>query len=395
MPLQHPARYEALDAWRGVAAILVALTHLNVAGHFYGWSLIRNGGAAVDFFFVLSGFVIAYAYGDRLRNVSELPDFAIRRFGRLYPLHVVTLGALIALELAKLAASVILDASGGQAPFSEANDLWSLLGNLLLINGLGFFSEYTWNGPSWSISTEFYTYFIFAAVCLLPRGRLLVSAGLACSAGILLAVNDATGDPVRTIEGAGLGRTILGFFVGVLTYALFARVRDAGSKPPIASEWVIAAVAVLSIYVGAPATLLSPLFAVAVLVFAFERGAISRSLKTAIPQHLGKISYSIYLVHFPILATMNGIGRLVDQKFRLGLYSPVPMSDGTQMIVLGGPWLGDLWCLVYVVVVIGTATLTFAFVEDPARRYFNELASRRRAHAAGRGTMGAESKLEG
>jgi peptidoglycan/LPS O-acetylase OafA/YrhL len=374
-------RFEALDAWRGLAAILVALMHLNVGGHFYEWPIIRGGGAAVDFFFVLSGFVIAYAYGHKLRSVGSLPDFAIRRFGRLYPLHVFTLVALVALELAKLAAYIVLGASGGQPPFSGTNDVWSLLGNLLLINGLGFFSEFTWNGPSWSISTEFYTYFLYSAVCLLPSARLLASVVLAVTTGVLLALNDYLGDPVEVIEGAGLATTIFGFFIGVLTFSFFVRLRDAVRKPPIASEWVVTAVAIFAISAGAPATVLAPMFAVVVVVFASETGVLSRALRTSLPQHLGKISYSIYLVHFPVLAAMNGIGRLVDQKLTLGLYAADPLADGTVVITIGGLWVGDLWCLTYVTIVVGVATLTFRFIEDPSRRFFNAVANNRSARS--------------
>jgi peptidoglycan/LPS O-acetylase OafA/YrhL len=55
-------RLPALDAWRGMCALLVALFHLNVLSHFYTLSLIRNASLCVDFFFVLSGFIMRYVY---------------------------------------------------------------------------------------------------------------------------------------------------------------------------------------------------------------------------------------------------------------------------------------------------------------------------------------------
>jgi peptidoglycan/LPS O-acetylase OafA/YrhL len=78
-------RFEVLDGWRGAAAIAVALFHLPVLSHAYGLPVIRNAYLFVDFFFVLSGFVISQAYLDRLSSPADLRRFAIRRFGRAWP----------------------------------------------------------------------------------------------------------------------------------------------------------------------------------------------------------------------------------------------------------------------------------------------------------------------
>ena len=59
-------RFHVLDGWRGVCALLVALFHVNAVGHFYGLPVVRNGLLFVDFFFVLSGFVITHAYAERV-----------------------------------------------------------------------------------------------------------------------------------------------------------------------------------------------------------------------------------------------------------------------------------------------------------------------------------------
>ena len=101
----HPAasRFRALDGWRGICALLVAAHHVEVHGWLYWQPLIRNAWLFVDFFFVLSGFVIAHAYGERLGKTHEIGVFVARRLGRLWPLHVAVLLALIALELAHFA----------------------------------------------------------------------------------------------------------------------------------------------------------------------------------------------------------------------------------------------------------------------------------------------------
>ena len=114
------AHFRVLDSWRGVAALLVALFHLNLYSAIYTLDFVRNAYLFVDFFFVLSGFVISYSYGDRLKTFDELGEFAIRRFGRLWPLHAVVLLAFVAAESAK----AVLAARGASfylPPFTGTN----------------------------------------------------------------------------------------------------------------------------------------------------------------------------------------------------------------------------------------------------------------------------------
>src|SRR5437762_9602227 len=80
-------RFVVLDSWRGIAACLVALFHLDAYSHLYGVPFLRNSWLFVDFFFVLSGFVIAANYQQRLLEGFGVGRFLLLRLGRLYPLH--------------------------------------------------------------------------------------------------------------------------------------------------------------------------------------------------------------------------------------------------------------------------------------------------------------------
>src|SRR5687768_5126464 len=111
-------RFDALDSLRGVFALMVALVHLSALGHFFAWPLVRNAGFGVDFFFVLSGFVLMHAYGGRVGSAAQALDFLWRRVGRLYPLHLATLCVMLAIELGKWAVVRMLGLSAGEAPFS-------------------------------------------------------------------------------------------------------------------------------------------------------------------------------------------------------------------------------------------------------------------------------------
>src|ERR1700731_3903652 len=123
-------RFGVLDSWRGVAALLVALFHLNVYSAIYPLDFVRNGYLFVDFFFVLSGFVITYSYADRLKTLEDLGSFAIRRFGRLWPLHAVVLLAFVAAESAK-GVMAARGASFYLPPFTGTNALSTIPMNLV------------------------------------------------------------------------------------------------------------------------------------------------------------------------------------------------------------------------------------------------------------------------
>jgi peptidoglycan/LPS O-acetylase OafA/YrhL len=96
-------RFAVLDSWRGIAACMVALFHLRVLSHVGDAALVRHASLFVDFFFVLSGFVITGGYAERLAAGFGAWRFALLRFGRLYPLHLAVLAAFVWLGGAPLA----------------------------------------------------------------------------------------------------------------------------------------------------------------------------------------------------------------------------------------------------------------------------------------------------
>src|SRR5207245_8334458 len=106
-----------------------------------------------------------HSYGEHMRNRIELRDFFLLRLGRLYPLHVAVLTVWVAIDAAKYVAASWLTASQSQGT-SAASTGSALVSNLLLVHSLGLSDRFAFNAPSWSISTEFYTYAMFALVVL-------------------------------------------------------------------------------------------------------------------------------------------------------------------------------------------------------------------------------------
>ncbi|HET7365780.1 MAG TPA: acyltransferase [Burkholderiales bacterium] len=354
-------RFDALDSWRGIAACLVALYHLRLYSdsHLVALPLLQHSYLFVDFFFVLSGFVIAANYEQRLAEGLSLWRFALLRFGRLYPLHLSLLALCILLHLAH-SASDLSSVSAFQPPFWSAD---TIVANLLMVHSLHVFDFPTWNQPSWSISTEFYTYLLFGlalAACKRRIGMLMIPVIVAATLALWILVDD-----MDTTFDWGLVRCILGFATGVLAWHARRATRlRSGTALELATLGLVVAFVWLAgrtrFSLAAPAV-----FAPAVLVFAAEAGAASRLLRARTFLWLGAHSYSIYLVHFVVawllldaakLASVGGIALYADGK--LGR----------------GPWQGDLAYLLYFAFVLGVAAFTYRTIEFPARAWFRRLA---------------------
>jgi hypothetical protein len=335
-------RFRTLDGWRGVCALLVALHHFPAHGFLYALPLIRNAWLLVDFFFVLSGFVIAYAYGARLSTSAQIKSFTLRRFLRLWPLHAVILGGFVVLEIIGYTRTGMI--------FTGGRSLYALATNLLLVQALGLHSGLTWNTPSWSISTEFWTYLIFAAVCFsLPRLRAVSSILLiALSVAILVFVSRFG---MRETFEWGIARCVFGFFTGVLTFEVWSRSwlkRFGGSGPEIGAVLFVLAYLIFIPGHRALEYLAPPVFACLVLVFANGRGLVSEMMDRRAVNALGRWSYSIYMVHMLVLA-------IIASALNIGHFTG---------------WRADAFTLGYIACVIGVSAFTWRWVEIPGQRLF-------------------------
>jgi hypothetical protein len=364
-------RFRALDSWRGICALLVAAHHLEARGFLYWQPLVRNAWLFVDFFFVLSGFVIAHAYGEKLSNGPEIRSFVIRRFARLWPLHVTVLAALIVLEFAHLAISHVHPLAGDYTAFTQGRSPNAIVTNLFLAQALGLHPFETWNGPAWSISVEFFTYLLFAIVCLVaPRRslRLLFALVLAVGGVFILARYSDFG--MRETFHWSLVRCVFGFFLGTLTYEAWRR----GASEVVAgtSAEIAALILVLGFVTFAPGhTALeyfaTPLFCIVVLVFAADRGRVSRALATRGPSALGRWSYSIYMVHTLVLVMAFSSARIAETVF--GLHW-LDVSPNGQASVATDDASSFVLFLAYLGATVALAALTWRYVELPGQRYF-------------------------
>jgi peptidoglycan/LPS O-acetylase OafA/YrhL len=349
-------RFRALDGWRGVCALLIALHHFPAHGAIYHLPLVRNAWLLVDFFFVLSGFVITHAWGERISSTSAVASFAVRRFFRLWPLQAALLAAFIALELYRY----MVTGTG----FIGERSFFAIFTNLTLIQSLGLHDRLTWDTPSWAVSTEFWTYIVFALVVFATgRFRALASVGLVAVSIAILALHSRYG--MRETFDWGIARCVYGFFLGSLTYELW-RNRWLAELGGAAAEFTVAAIAVAFLIVipgDRPLEYLAPpVFAIFVLIFASDAGLASRVMSGRVLQNLGQWSYAIYLVQMLVIVVMVSA---------LNSFAPghtVSGADGVTFIRFANPIADDVITLVYLAIVVALAAAAWRFIEVPGQR---------------------------
>ncbi|WP_315764351.1 acyltransferase [Sphingomonas sp. Y38-1Y] len=353
--MSKPGELRALTSARGIAAWLVVFYHIRESLPPVPapvMAVLDHGYLAVDFFFVLSGFVIALAWRDRVRasGWAAVPGFLRRRFARVWPLHAVVLTGGVVLAL-------LLWATGRhdetEFPFAE------LPLHFLLIQNWGFTSALAWNDPAWSISAEFAAYLVFPAIVLAIPARRLPSVALIGAIAALIAALagyfalSGTTDLGHDIARHGVIRCLAGFSIGMLVHALWSR-RLSGAAP-IAIAVATAATIAWSIGWLPQTAAIPTVFASLLLALATTD---PRSLGHPILHRLGEWSYATYLAHF-----------LMWKAFKLAFVSA------------GGPVPWPLIAL-YAAMVLAASAFLYRFVEMPAQAWIN----RRRVAGAPSGT---------
>lgn len=312
-------RFEVLDIFRGIFSGLVVLFHLSAFSDtpVLNNAFVYNSDLFVDFFFVLSGFVIAYSY-QRIKTGNELGVFFKKRFFRLYPLHFIVLLIFVAIELSKHAASGYVHVNKVD---NISNNAATFITNIFLVNSVKFpgINDVSWNVASWSISAEMIAYFVFALTILLINRNSLqkikVSICLFIIATAALALYSCTGG-FKLVYSFDYGflRGVIGFFSGVICFSTFdaVKVRLRNFKKIVFSmlELVSLLFIVVAVFNGAVLKsygfIYEVLFFVTVLIFAFEKGWLSAQLKkSGVLHRMGKYSYSIYMIHTLLLSFFN------------------------------------------------------------------------------------------
>jgi peptidoglycan/LPS O-acetylase OafA/YrhL len=359
IPIKNKAAegyFPALTGLRFVLAAWVMLHHISGKGMLIeSWanalptaaaSLVRGGYLAVQSFFILSGFVLAKTYANRSWSRDDLRKYAAARIGRIYPVYLLSLAVVAPFILQAMLAPTRTGAEKGSLLLNYAFVLQGWTGSL----GVG------WNTPAWSLSCEFFFYLCFPAILIGLRraGRLAVVGIFAASLvlPVLLAHSSVpwTWKPIHHLSD---------FAAGVIAARLFDFLRPRAARR---GHWLyLPAIALGALLIVFPQIMdgtygdlntgLRPLNVAALIGFALTGGSLATALSGRVLEYLGKISYSMYILHIPILW-----------------------------------WYGDwavhhlpglLGALAYLALVTIAAAIAFEYVEVPANRWVRNAVTRK------------------
>ena len=339
--------YDLLDGLRGVAAITVVWFHIFEAfatSHLD--QRINHGYLAVDFFFVLSGFVIGYAYDDRWGKMKT-KDFIKRRVIRLHPM--VVMGAIIGAVMFYWQGCPVWDVSkvtiGAlfMATFINALLLPATPGTE--IRGLG--EMYPLNGPGWSLFFEYIGNILYALFIHKFSTRVLAVLVFLAGCGLaLFAIGGPYGDICAgfSLTGteftAGSLRLLFSFSAGLLLFRIFKPVKVKGAF------WIcsLSIVTLLSVprLGGAKDLWMNGVydtvcFAVffPVLVYLGASGKTTDIYTTRICKFLGDISYPLYMVHYPFIYLYYAWVKNESLTFRESLPGALGVVIGSIVLAYG------------------------------------------------------------
>ena len=295
-------RVEQLDGLRGIFAVLVIAHHHNAFKEsiLYNNFFVINASLFVDFFFVLSGFVIALNYVDRIHSTGDFLTFLKKRFIRLYPLLFYT-------EVVFVAANLLGEHSAlkNVAGMGLSYYLYTSLDALTFMGSSTVFGGWISNNyPSWSISAEMISYVVFGLVILiLPRFKYAAFALIGLLSGIFIY---SRGEYLLAYD-YGYVRGLLCFSLGIFTNRLLRQKTFQLSAFEIPFLlFMIAAMYFVHHWELNLWKLVFPfIFSLGIIIFASSAGIVTQILSSKPFQYLGKISYSIYLNHAIVLIFVN------------------------------------------------------------------------------------------
>lgn len=307
-------RFNSLDAFRGLAATLVLLFH----SPFYFHSkpnFLSNGDIFVDFFFILSGFVLSYSYIEHNKENISLKNHITLRLARLYPLHLFLMLMFLLFFISKSLLISILNLNI-DSPFIK-NDIQGFFSNLFLINAHSLTDKLSWNAPAWSIGAELTTYVLFFSLIpiFIKGGMKKISISIFLFIIGYLFLFFFTEKTLLQTYKMGVIRALAGFFLGATCYFITKEIKY---KNSITKDSILefAAIALVIVMVNdlkvdkllQISTII--LFAITISIYSKTSGILSKALLHRALQWLGKHSYSIYMNHLLIIIIISQLWKL-------------------------------------------------------------------------------------
>lgn len=308
-----------------------------------GWSqslpsvariFLEQGHVAVRTFFVLSGFVLTQGYGSSRWKREDLMSYGVARFARIYPVYLLSL-LVVSFFIVEFLVSPATSAGGKLATISAYG---------LVLQGWMQGPGAGWNTPAWSLSCEFFFYLCLPPVLIWlgARSRMKLWA-LTATALVLPALLRHAGLPSTWKPILHLGDFLVGIAAARI-YISMKRMRR--------GYWLyLPAMAIGTLVIVFPdvlsgvtdlGTILRPLNGMLVLGLALGGGVFARFLSTGSAQYLGQVSYSMYILHVPLLWWFGNRGPRLMGNLQAGM------------------------ALIYIVGIVLVSSAAFEWVEKPA-----------------------------
>ncbi|WP_048786063.1 acyltransferase family protein [Pantoea vagans] len=342
-------RLPQLDGFRILLCLTVVTSHW--LGSSMGWVNYNfvNAYLSVDGFFILSGFVLSWVYAGRIESGSiGIARFFLHRFARLYPLHLLTL----------LVSIYTYSTFFSEYPFP--NPIETAVHNFLMLQGMGLSQTWSWNDPAWSISVE-----LFASLAAFPfilrcKSNATLMAIACVGYGMVTARHHhlmAASDLHIMFFSSGLIKCVAGMSVGVMIKNLVSE--TTGSRVPDAKQSAlqIAVLGMVSYFLFTTNDVKSyDLLALTGIAYIIYSSCVydnffARFVSSKVMVYLGKISFSIYLVHEPIMVLLGCSST----------YSALGFAAKTT---------------VFVSILAATSIATYSFVEMPSYSFLKRLIDR-------------------
>ncbi|MEH1799487.1 MAG: acyltransferase [Nostoc sp.] len=364
---------KSLTSLRGIAALFVVIHHFSYYTLPKTGSILstysdffKNGYLWVDFFFILSGFIMTHVYvGDFSLKVNSFNyrSYLLSRFARIYPLHIFILSLFVGLEIIKI---FLLHTSA----FTGKFNLTALFANIFLLQAFDlncpplFWCDTYWNEPAWSISVEFVIYCIFPFLLFFllrnsPKKDLIIYSFTLLSILLLIAFTRGNLDSIIGIPS--IARCGLECVLGIITYKVYHRGNykkyfNLNLLAIIAITWIILIMNYYwSYWRSLHDWLVLPAFCLLILAFSVNNNSvISKFLSSQLMLYLGTISYSIYMVHWFLQELLK-----IFWPYEFHNAFGKGFTEYETLTSLG----------LFLMIVLLTASLTYRFVEVPARNY--------------------------
>lgn len=342
----------------------VVLFHMRWVNSATELAFFREAHLLVEFFFVLSGFVLTHSYG--YRKELSFKQFFWSRFFRLYPLHIAMFLLVLLFQFLKELSQSYLGVSFGEAAFTGRFAIEEIVPNLLLLQAWTPFTHHlSFNYPSWSISIEFYIYFLlFFSIATIKTYKLFAWLSWSLSAFFMLFL-----EAEIFVKPVLYGLSC--FFGGACLYVLYRKVSHIKLHYWTATSLEVASLTSVIFSLGMEfqandkVIVCSALFMLTILTYAFESGGVSRFLRIKLLQLMGKLSYSLYLTHAVVLMYLGAIFTIIEKLTGTQIRY---MYGGTELYDLGNTTVNNIVVLTIVVAIVAISFVIYRYIEIPGQR---------------------------